>query len=438
MVGDLLGQVETQPPADTRLHGAWLAAARVAWASAAILTLGLFIASLAPYYHDLVTFSIGQINSPALVRDGLSQLGLSQGVYAASILAARIVFTITYVGVALLIFARRSDDRVALLFSFTLIASGVVLGTTIESLPRNYPALRITVDLLKLYGASAFFLFCYLFPDGRFVPGWTRIAAICFVVIQIAQIFLRDSPFDPNSWPLAVRLALYGVLLGSCLFAPIYRYRRVSDRPQRQQIKWAVFGFTIAIAGTIGLIAVLMVYYLFVPDGLAGIAGALIEMIGVALYLFFLLAVPVTVAIAILRYRLWDIDILIRRTLIYGALTAALALVYVTSVVLFQTAFRTLTSEGRSELATVASTLLSAALFAPLRQHLQTAIDRRFYRRKYNAARTLADFSAQMRDEVDLDRLSQALQAAVGETIQPASIGLWLRDQAGGRSERER
>jgi hypothetical protein len=134
----------------------------------------------------------------------------------------------------------------------------------------------------------------------------------------------------------------------------------------------------------------------------------------------------VAIAVAILRYRLYDIDIIINRTLVYGSLTASLALVYLGSIVLLQTLFRAITSQ-ESQLAVVASTLAIAALFNPLRRRIQSFIDRRFYRRKYDAAKTLAQFSSRLRDETDLDALNEEMVRVVRETLQPAYVSLWLR-----------
>ena len=138
--------------------------------------------------------------------------------------------------------------------------------------------------------------------------------------------------------------------------------------------------------------------------------------------------VPFVFGTAILRYGLWDIDVLINRTLVYGTLTATLALVYFGLVVGLQFLLRELTSQiASSPLIIVGSTLAIAALFQPLRRRIQSAIDRRFYRRKYDAAKTLAHFSAILRDEVDLNRLSEQLVEVVEETMQPAHVSLWLR-----------
>ena len=149
-----------------------------------------------------------------------------------------------------------------------------------------------------------------------------------------------------------------------------------------------------------------------------------------------LVCFPISIGIAIVRYRLYEIDTLINRTLVYALLTAILAAVYFGDVVLFQRLFVALTGE-KSTLAVVASTLLIAALFNPLRRRIQSFIDRGFYRRKYDAAKTLEVFSAKLRDETDLDALSDDLVGVVRETMQPAHVSLWLRPSSSGVEETE-
>jgi hypothetical protein len=149
-----------------------------------------------------------------------------------------------------------------------------------------------------------------------------------------------------------------------------------------------------------------------------------------------MLLIPLSIGVAILRHRLWDVDIVINRTLVYGALTALLALVYFGSVTATQAIFRAFTGqEEQPQLAIVISTLVIAALFSPLRRRIQSFIDRRFYRRKYDARKTLEAFSAKIRDETDLEALSDDLVGVVRETMQPAHVSLWLRPETGAKGE---
>jgi hypothetical protein len=190
----------------------------------------------------------------------------------------------------------------------------------------------------------------------------------------------------------------------------------VSTPAQRQQTKWVVFGTVAALGG----------YGAFTALDLLLQSALLASLLGNTAFFVLMLLIPISIAVAVLRHRLYDIDILINRTLVYGSLTATLVAVYVGSIVVLQGLVRALTGQ-ESQLAIVASTLAVAALFNPLRHRVQGFIDRRFYRRKYDAAKTLEAFSAKLRDETDLDALSDDLVGVVRETMQPAHVSLWLR-----------
>ena len=229
-------------------------------------------------------------------------------------------------------------------------------------------------------------------------------------------------------------------VLVSAMPAQIYRYRRVSTPLQRQQTKLVVFGIAVFLVGSAGswLVAGYLLPTLVpaaVPAPGTG-ARLLYDFFGAELQVLPTLALPLTLGVAILRYRLWDIDVIVRRTLIYSIITALLALAYLGSVVVLQNTFGTLTGQRESPLVTVLSTLVIAALFAPLRGRVQAFIDRRFFRRKYDAARTLAAFGATLRDEVELDALSEQLLGVVDETMQPDSATLWIKPAEGGRQSR--
>src|SRR5215218_9684854 len=187
---------------------------------------------------------------------------------------------------------------------------------------------------------------------------------------------------------------------------------------ERQQIKW--FAYAAAVMGAGPLVMLMLGGGYSAIQELMWYLGYFVGILGFAL-------LPVATAIAILKYRLYDIDRIINRTLVYGALTVTLVAVYVGSILSIQYAFRGLTG-SESQLAIVASTLLIAALFNPLRWRVQNFIDHRFYRRKYDAARTLEVFSAKLRDERDIDTLNSELLSTVRETMQPEHVSLWLRE----------
>jgi hypothetical protein len=221
------------------------------------------------------------------------------------------------------------------------------------------------------------------------------------------------------------------VLLPVCILASaaslFVRYRH-SGGEVRQQIKWVAFAAS--LVGVVYLSAI-VIGLLFAPEATWGSADAppLVDILLDAVLLSYA-GVPIAVGFAVLKYRLYDIDVIINRALVYAALTISLALVYLGSVVGLQYALRVLTGQ-ESTLAIVASTLAIAALFNPFRRRIQSLVDRRFYRRKYDAAKTLAAFNARLREETDLDALGDDLVEVARVTMQPAHVSFWLRHEKG-------
>jgi hypothetical protein len=201
----------------------------------------------------------------------------------------------------------------------------------------------------------------------------------------------------------------------------VYRYVRVYDAVQRQQTKWFVFGFGAGFS----FFALYQVLGAVVPGFSA--PDSWYQLLNALAWLLLWTLLLLGVSIPILRYRLWDIDVLINRTLVYGTLTALLALVYVGLIFALQYLLRGIISQN-NDVAIVVSTLAIAALFQPLRRRIQAIIDRRFYRRKYDAAKIVEAFSATLRNEVDLNQLREHLISVVKDTMQPSHVSLWLRD----------
>jgi len=270
-----------------------------------------------------------------------------------------------------------------------------------------------------------------LFPTGRLPSGrWRFVAwliAVVLVVEVVSSTFASDAymgSLGPIRNPLAIEgfsevykvvsLTMFPLLYVVAAATLFVRLRRATGL-ERQQLKWLAF----AAAGfAVSVILVLLSGAMDAPGWFGRAANAV--------FLITSEGIIVAIGIAILRYRLYDIDLLINRTLVYGPLTAALAALYFGGVVSLQRLFVLLTGE-RSTLAVVASTLLIAALFNPLRRRVQALVDRRFYRRKYDAAKTLASFNLRLREETDLDTLSEEVLGVVRETVQPDHASLWLR-----------
>jgi hypothetical protein len=256
-----------------------------------------------------------------------------------------------------------------------------------------------------------------LFPTGRLPSSrWRPFAWASVVIISAGVIY--SSVISPDARPDAPPnlIQLLVLLLGLVAAASVVVGRRGASGVERQQIKWLLYATPIFFVGE----------FLKFPFAFSLVEGTWGLWVGSLLVAVGGLGGPVAIGIAILRYRLYDIDIIINRTLVYGALTAILAAVYLGGIVVLQRFFVVLTGQ-QSTLAVVASTLLIAALFNPLRQRIQSFIDRRFYRNKFDAAKTLEAFSAKLRDETDLDALSDDLVGVVKETMQPSHISLWQR-----------
>jgi hypothetical protein len=207
------------------------------------------------------------------------------------------------------------------------------------------------------------------------------------------------SPFAAH-WPVWLVLPTTLVFCVAIIYSQIYRYRYVSTPTQRQQTKWVVLGLTVSLA----VITVILAVTLLAPFGNA--SPFLAFLVTAIIWPTALLLIPLTIGFSILHYRLYDIDLLINRTLVYGTLTILLGLIYLGLIVSLRYLLREIISQN-NDVAIVVSTLAIAALFQPLRHRIQTIIDRRFYRRKYDAAKVVAAFSTTLRLEVDLDQLRE-------------------------------
>jgi len=382
--------------AGARFEGRWLILARILWCATFVLSFAYFVVSMVANTFDPV--------------------------FTILLVAA----TSVWFAVSGILFWRKSNDRVILLFSLALMLVG---GVFLAPFPAALYPLPLVWELpfdAILFLAQAAFLIFYLFPDGRFVPHWTRWLALAWIVVSLdgnLPSFLSAL----NAWNSLFSLSIYRIVevafLGSLIFAQIYRYRRVSTPSQRQQTKWVVYAITIVVIGaSASLLEFNVLSYYF---SAIAISGQLAQLISSLATLLLPVLIPLSIGFALLRYRLWDIDNIIKRTLVYTALTVTLVVLYIGCILILQALLSGFT--GGNTVALVGSTLVIAVLFEPFRRRIQTIIDHRFYRRKYDAARTIAAFSATLRGEVDLNTLSEQLVTVIQETMQPTFVSLWLQ-----------
>jgi hypothetical protein len=342
---------------------------------------------------------------------------------------------------------------VGILWMLNMIAGSYMLIGLRTASPGTFPYPVAVGALNEGLGPTAVTLFgtflLLLFPDGRLPSSrWRPVAWLCGLWIAsniilstlapgpLSDLRSVDNPFGLEGHPWVANLAeavglLFPLLLLVSASSLILRYLR-SGEEVREQIKWLAFAASVV---ALGVFVAVVQGTLFASDG-PGSADSLWAKLLQDALTFSFAGVPVAIGFAVLKYRLYGIDVVINRALVYGSLTIMLALVYFGGVTATQALFQTLTSQEQlPQLAVVVSTLVIAALFNPLRWRIQSFIDRRFYRRKYDARKTLEEFSARLRDQTDLEALNAELTKVVRETMQPEHVSLWLRPDPSPRGE---
>jgi signal transduction histidine kinase len=398
----------------SRLSRRLLFLARAVWIVIALAAISLFTAGI------LAEFALFQTPCPApecttgqLSGAGfraLQDLGLPSGFYATYAVVLDVVFAAVYGGIAILIFWRKSQDRMALFASLALLLFGTVtFPDTTDLLAMEYRAWEVPGALLNFLGSASFGLFLYLFPDGRFVPRWTRWVALVWTAWQLPRYWIGGGgSSDPNGWLLWAWVGVWSVGLGTAVYAQVYRYRRVSNATQRQQIKWVVFGLAAAVLAFLGVSVALSG---FAPDPTSPstlVAFLVRDALGHAA----MLLIPLSIGVAILRYRLWDIDLIINRTLVYGTLTASVVLLYVLVV----GGLGALLQVQGSLIISLLATGLAAVMFAPLRYRLQRGVNKLMYGERDDPYAVLSRLGSRLESTPAYD----AVLPAVARTVQEA------------------
>ncbi|MBI5291170.1 MAG: AAA family ATPase [Chloroflexi bacterium] len=449
-----LSSIHPSLTSSTALRGRWLWLARAIWVAGAVLALVVLVAAVPVRHEQLLAVCAGSGCVPDQLDPGtyaaLNSLGLSTRPYAVYFLILDLSFAVVSIATALIIFIVKSDDWVTLLVSFALITLATVVPSLEEALARAQPVWNTPVAALGGLAVASFFILLYTFPDGRVVARRTRWMILITGVWALAYLLFPVWPINPDEWPVwlqfvativfrsglnqlpeglrALRTAgltlMFLIWFGIGLYSQIYRYYHVASPAQRQQTKWVVFGLAATFAGQVlSQLLVLAIPSIREP----GLHRLLYSLIGIPLFFTIpLLILPLSLANSILSYRLWDIDTIIYRVVIYGTLTGALGTIYFGSVVLLQSVVRRLTGQT-SDFVVAASTLIIASLFQPLRRRLQHSIDRRFYREKVDFRRAITEFSREVRTILELPELLRALVGRVTDLLHISHGAVYLR-----------
>ncbi len=358
------------------------------------------------------------------LESALASFGLSGTVYAAYLLLISFVFFLAFFISGWLILLRKNEDWFGLYLAILLLcwAGGF---TVFISLPQSSPWMETLYDYIGWIMWPGLFLLLYFFPSGHVVPRWARWFALGWGLFAIYGLISTAFGGLPDEFVYFIPLLITVLLVGG--FSQVYRYRQAGVL-ERQQIKWVVSALVL-MAAVFSFVSIFVNFTGLSDPNQSGLAVAFATSIFTAILgnLVFI-GVPVSIVLAMLRYRLWDVDVIIRKTLVYSILSATLALLYFGLVTLLQSISASVFGR-QSPVITVLSTLAIAALFNPLRSRIQDIIDRRFFRKKYDAEKSLAQFAEAARNETDIKCLNEAMLEVVQETVQPETVSLWIQKQ---------
>jgi signal transduction histidine kinase len=404
----------------TGLHGRWLLLARISWIALVVITLTIFFASLPLYMAQLRTPCVGtacqyQQLTPEQ-EETLKGIGMTLGNYTAYLVAFALANMVLCLGVSTLIFWHRSDDRMAMLVALMLVTLGPI--SVMATFPPSSPSPWLVPNrcLLFLFLTLFLLVFC-LFPSGQFVPRWTRWAFVVILVVQIPANFFPDVPLIPNSlsgqlgWLVSV-----GEFVTLAL-VQLYRYRRVSNPLQKQQTKWVVFGIAVPVVVNVVVTALDLLF-----PSLAEHSSFYLLVFNESGFLLALFA-PLAFGFAILRYRLWEIDTIINRTLVYGLLTIIVVGVYVLIVSILG---RLLQTTGNFLISLLATGLI-AVLFQPLRARLQRGVNRLMYGERDEPYAVLSRLASRLEATLAPDLVLPTIVETVAQALKLPYVAIAMK-----------
>jgi hypothetical protein len=418
-----LGETSPVPALQLARPSRWsrLRLVQTIWLVYALFLLVIFVANIPAIFHGTETIcTLPDAGScpiyqftPAYAQI-FTQVHVLLGVAEGLLATLCVVLSVVYWLLGLLIFWRKSDEPIGVVVSLALIMFGAA-GMLGYNLPEQSPALFQFLIEVITYGLMwpVIMVLFFTFPTGRFTPRWTLVVFLPFFVVTLLASIPATMAFVPPGPLILTALFPIGV--------QVFRYTRIFTPVEQQQTKWFVFGLSIIFV----LVIFQEIFQILAPESTVAAAGY--QLVNGPFWLVLWTLVFVGVSIPVLRYRLWDIDVIINRTLVYGSLTGLLGALYAGLILGLQGLAGLFgLGVGDNPVTLVASTLVIAVLVRPLRNRIQSLIDSRFYRKKYDAAQTVAAFGATLGQDTNLEQIREQLLAVVNETMQPTHVSLQL------------
>lgn len=409
--------------------------ARIGWVAITLMLLTVFILGI-PYRYDELRSVCNTAPCPLFSLSSVEHAFLdvssfSVQEYAVFHIGLELFMALLMTAIAILFVFKFFDNRMGVLTAYFLVYLGYTFVQAPYAFALQFPRFEPLFQLFSNTGALIILLIVFVFPNGQFMSKWLRwlfIGAGIFLtgsfIVQSVLISeteqIQDETTLSNFLAFTAFVLLMAMIIG--IWSQIHRYRHMSTAIEKQQTKWVLLGFVSLMLSIFGWVVFIE------PAPSATVQSQLLFKTVIPIIIYFLVYFfPISLAIAIVRHRLWDIDVIIRRTVQYSVVSILLAGTYFGSITILQRSV-TAVSGTQSPLAIVLSTLLIAALFNPLRTRVQTVVDRRFFRQKYDAQQVLAQFAQTARDEVEMETLRSELVNVVQKTMQPEQITVWLRD----------
>ena len=409
----MLQSMNREVPTQDQLPPRWQKAIQLGW--------GLFTLLVLTFFFFEVSFSYKELLKPSIeLQNNLAQLGMSVQTHALYLTGLRVAFMLVHLMIAIMIVVKRPNERITIFVALTLVFMGITFWPPANRIATNIDIWQFLRSVAQFLSTIFLIIFFLIFPDGHFTPRWSSFYVVAVLPLLAAEYFFPSSLLNPQNWNVLFSTALSLCTLAILVYVPVHRYRHISNPTVRQQTKWVVYGISIAL---LGFFFIAFPYDFNYPQLQLGTLFSLFQVTGL---IFFFLLIPLSIGIAILRFRLWDIDPLINRTLVYGVLSFLIIAFYAFTVGIFAFYFR---SNETNLIISFIATSIIAILFEPLRQRLQRGVNRLMYGERDDPATVLTRLSQRLDSALAPDSVLQTIVETLAQTLKLPYAAISLLDE---------